>query len=342
MQQDPIGLLEKWLEDKSFHNWVKKSNSNDYQYWEEWLTQHPEHKELTEIAAQIIRGVRFQKILIDQQRSTQALEQVLQRVSVSGKSSLPKPVIKSLLRSTFLYRYKLQIAASIALLIFAGIFMFYQITVNAYVVVQTDFGEKKEMVLPDQTEVVLNANSQLRYERQNPRNVWLKGEAFFQVKKKPETNEKFLVFTDDLTIEVLGTAFNVSSRDKQTKVFLEEGKVKLNLKDEAKSGVMLSPGEILTYSAKQKNHYEKKRSETQLHTSWKDGVLILKATPLQEVIEQMEDLYGVRIALQSDTLRQRKMTMALPIKSLHIALATIENTLGVHISQQDSRNYVIE
>ena len=344
MQQDHISLLEQWLANESFHHWAKQSNRDDHKYWEVWLAQHPENKELAEIAAQIIRGVRFQEIAISQQKSAKALEQVLQKVGGDVKPSypLPQPAITFRSKTAFLHNYRLQIAASVALLVFAGIFMFYQITAGSYIVVKTNFGEKKEMLLPDHTKVVLNANSALRYDEENPRKVWLTGEAFFEVKKKPETNEQFLVLTNDLTVEVLGTVFNVNSRDEQTKVFLEEGKVKLNLKDEGNSDVMLSPGDLLTFSVLEKRHYEKKQSETALHTSWKDGVLFLKDTPLQEVITQMEDLYGISITLQNDTLRQRKMTLALPIERLEIALVTLENTLGVPIERKDEGNYRIE
>ncbi len=341
MQQGHIGLLEKWLEDPSFHNWAKQENTDDYRQWEAWLATHPEQLELALLAAQIARGIKFQEIPLDPHQSAKALEQLQQRLAMAKQSPLGDAKVKAVPARRFLARYRIRIAAAVALLICAGIFAYHQMTADAYVIVQTGFGEQKELSLPDQTKVVLNANSTLRYAEQNPRNVWLKGEAFFEVKKKPKTNEKFLVYTDDMDIEVLGTAFNVSNRDSQTEVFLEEGKVKLSLKDEEKSGIMLAPGDLLTYSAKHKGQYEKKHSETSLHTSWKNGVLILKATPLREVITQMEDIYGVKITLQHDTLGQHKITMAIPLESLPIALATIENALGMDINQQDKHHYMI-
>ncbi len=337
MHQEPGDFLKKWLNDPSFHNWAKNSNAADYQQWEDWLMKNAAYRNLAETAALIIKGIRFRDIPVNEQENAAALEKMWQRLSYTAQ---PSARVRSI--QAYGYKFGLRLAASIALLLFAGIFLYHQLAIRPYVEVHTNYGEKIELVLPDQTVVVLNANSELRYAKQNPRKVWLTGEALFQVKKKPETNEKFLVLTNDLTVEVLGTVFNVNSREKKTEVFLEEGKVKLNLKDKAKSDVMLSPGDVLTYSANQNNPYRKARSEAKLHTSWKDGVLILKGTPLQEVIQQMEDLYGVRITLQNDTLARHKMTMAIPIENVDIALATLENTLGLHIQQQSNGEYWIE
>ena len=74
-----------------------------------------------------------------------------------------------------------------------------------------------EILLPDGSAVTLNANSKLQYYTHSARKVWLEGEAFFEVKKIPETAEPFQVVTNDLTITVLGTTFNVNSRNEQTK-----------------------------------------------------------------------------------------------------------------------------
>ena len=56
-----------------------------------------------------------------------------------------------------------------------------------------------------------------------------------------ETQTKFEVITPDLTVEVLGTSFNVSSREEQTEVFLEEGKIRLDLGTEED---MMQPGKL--------------------------------------------------------------------------------------------------
>jgi hypothetical protein len=80
-----------------------------------------------------------------QQKSAKALEQVLQKIALSDNPffSLPKPVSASRPKST------------------------------SFIVVKTDFGEKNEVLLPDQTKEALNTNSRLRHDTHNPRRVWL-------------------------------------------------------------------------------------------------------------------------------------------------------------------------
>src|SRR5690606_15777064 len=94
----------------------------------------------------------------------------------------------------------------------------------------TGYGETRKINLPDGSLVVLNANSELKYEsnwQQAPmREVWLQGEAFFEVVKTTE-EKQFIVHTGSLDVEVLGTQFNVHNRHQKVQVVLSSGKVKL-------------------------------------------------------------------------------------------------------------------
>lgn len=83
----------------------------------------------------------------------------------------------------------------------------------------TQYGEQRVVELPDHSVVSLNANSTLRFrndwsQANTLREVWLDGEAFFSVQKQEGAAgpAKFIVHTNDLDVEVLGTRFNVSNR----------------------------------------------------------------------------------------------------------------------------------
>ena len=112
-------------------------------------------------------------------------------------------------------------------------------------VVATQYGETQEFTLPDGTEVFLNANSTLRYSAdETPREVWLEGEAYFQVVKQKNGLTKraddFRVHTQNLTVRVLGTRFVVDSRKEQ--VVLDEGKVEVQPRTDGQSHLSLAPG----------------------------------------------------------------------------------------------------
>ncbi len=116
-------------------------------------------------------------------------------------------------------------------------------------VYETGYGERLEIILDDGTTVNLNADSKLSWEKNwednGIRRVNLKGEAYFDVshvKKEDKPGQAqngndldivsqmpFEVLTPDLTIRVLGTAFNASQRRGKTEVFLERGSVELAL-----------------------------------------------------------------------------------------------------------------
>ena len=90
------------------------------------------------------------------------------------------------------------------------------------------------------------------------RQVWLEGEAYFQVQKKPSTVEKFIVHTRQVDVEVLGTRFNVNTRRQRAVVSLEEGKVRLSVHGgdaavlEKKSAMIMRPGQVVVIGVDRK------------------------------------------------------------------------------------------
>ena len=120
---------------------------------------------------------------------------------------------------------------------------------NTKITHKTNYGEILNIKLQDGSDVTLNSNSSLSYNKNESRKVWLTGEAFFQVDKKVVTNAKFWVITDDLSVEVYGTSFNVNTKKKKTDVFLEEGSIWLSLKNGENKKMI--PGNYISYSSQQ-------------------------------------------------------------------------------------------
>ena len=113
----------------------------------------------------------------------------------------------------------LTVAASIAIIL--GIFLY-----NPQKIYTSNYGEQISVTLPDGSEMILNAKSIASFDKSSwnvNREVSLKGEAFFKVKK----GGKFTVVTDNGNISVLGTQFNVQSQDSFFEVTCFEGKVKV-------------------------------------------------------------------------------------------------------------------
>jgi len=239
------------------------------------------------------------------------------------------------------------LALQAAAIILLGVVAFWLwFTPAPRTVIATAFGEQKTIELPDGSRVQLNANSTLEYqedwEKASQRQVWLTGEAFFEITKKPETGQKFQVITADLTVEVLGTVFNVNNREDHTDVFLEEGSIALQLKHQPEQSKIMQPGEMLSYSS-QKRQILANTNDTSanLHTSWKDGVLIFEETPLPTVLEKIEEIYGITFSVSNSISAERTMTGGLPMEEVQVVIPMLEQALGVEIDQKGD-TYIIQ
>lgn len=184
---------------------------------------------------------------------------------------------------------------------------------------RTGFAQIKNITLPDGSIVVLNANSTLKipsnWNAEADRQVWLDGEAFFQVEKKPATLQKFIVHAKDLDVSVLGTRFNVNTRHEQSTVALEEGKVLLTAKGQlqqilqsskGKSVIEMTPGLVVAASKNGIAIHEEK--EVILHSGWVRNEWHFNNTRLDEIATMIEDVYGYHLQINDDDLKQRTIT----------------------------------
>jgi ferric-dicitrate binding protein FerR (iron transport regulator) len=234
------------------------------------------------------------------------------------------------------YRGWWQVAAAIVLLLGLGLAFWQPWQQPTWKEVATVYGEQQQLSLPDGSVVYLNGNTRLRYqqswEADETRGVWLDGEAYFEVADRHAEGIKFQVITEGLTVEVLGTEFNVNTGQKDTKVYLEKGKIQLKL-DEQQEKVAVEPGELVTYSSESKAIAKREHIKATHHTSWKQGVLQFEATRLEEVLDRMEEIYGVQFAPLEGELTERQLTLAVPSTDLEIAMGFIEKALNLTIDR---------
>ena len=166
-------------------------------------------------------------------------------------------------------------------------------------------GESAEVVLPDQTRVWLNSGTQLKYPANfngKYRDVELIGEAFFDVKDNPR--HPFHVNTPNLTVEVLGTSFNVEAIPGLDKVnvTLVEGKVNLqNSKGEKLTE--LKPNQNGTYNLKNKQ-FKIEDVNVEFYTSWTKGILNFRHEKLYEIAIKLERCYNVKIEFDDPIVKE--------------------------------------
>src|SRR5690554_3922339 len=292
--------IDDFLADEFFIQWVKSPNENNKHFWEKWLEQHPEKREVVMQAVSIISSIHYQtKPVFHDRLYVEIFENIIK--AEKGDSVKVLPPNNQNWGYTFPFR---QVAAALLVLFCLG--MLYQVvfyptikekTITNKITVQSKSnpaGKKSVLTLADGTKIYLNAESEISYASEfsdSIRLVSLKGEAFFEVQKE---NRPFVVETHQTRIRVLGTSFNVNQKnDGVLTVALVTGKVRIN--DEKGNEVELEPSEMMVRGKEGGIH--KTAFDPLEITGWKDKVLVFKKSSLAEVKEKVENWFGVKVQL---------------------------------------------
>ncbi|MDY9919381.1 sigma factor regulatory protein, FecR/PupR family [Proteiniphilum saccharofermentans] len=167
-------------------------------------------------------------------------------------------------------------------------------------------GQRIHLILADNTDIWLNANSTLRYPTEfsrKDRTVYLDGEAFFEVSK--DDKKPFMVKTTSGDIKVTGTSFNVEAYSKhggfETSLF--EGSVEIykndhkltTLKPDERS--YLKDGKLYVTPITDMDKY-----------LWKDGLIAFNNKRLEDILQSLEKYFDIRIQISNSSLPQRTYT----------------------------------
>ncbi|MGK7394764.1 MAG: FecR family protein [Candidatus Cyclobacteriaceae bacterium M3_2C_046] len=237
-----------------------------------------------------------------------------------------------------------KIAASVLIIGIAS--LAYFLLFDSYQVVSTQYGQIKNVTLPDGSIVKLNANTSLKYHsnfaEQTERVVWLDGEAFFDVKHQ-EDNRKFMVRTVNMNIEVVGTAFNVTQRKGRTKVILNSGRVKLDMSNSSNKAkeLWMNPGELVEFDQKDQV-ITKKKIDPEILTSWRNNVLHFREKTLQEISVLIEENFGKKVLFDNKDLAKLTFTGSNPADDLELLLKTLALSFDLKIVQENNEIIISE
>ncbi|MFT3948517.1 MAG: FecR family protein [Agriterribacter sp.] len=224
-------------------------------------------------------------------------------------------------------------------------------------------GERKKVQLPDSTIVHLNSGSRLSYNNdfgKGNRQVWLSGEAFFQVTK--DAAHPFLVNTDRMTVKVLGTVFNVKAyntkEDIETTVV--EGRVEVSLKESAEKKVILLPSEkislknnsIFKDSAVSRTmhpgiSYEVKTVQPDIketgmpeEAAWVKEKVIFTEEPFETVALKMERWYNVHILFKNEKMKSILMSGDFDNVNINEAMHILQMMVGFKYTAHDNDIFI--
>jgi ferric-dicitrate binding protein FerR (iron transport regulator) len=342
---NPKGLIVKFLEgelsleeEKKLYEWIKANPENEVlfiQYRDIWLASSVKAKSYSA-------------------NTQEAFHKIESAISVSGKTIQ--------VHSRWKIGYFVKVAAILILVFLTGIFT-SQLLLSKKVIggklceVVTPLGSRTFIVLPDGSQVWLNAGSKLTYDNsfgENDRKVKLTGEAFFKVK----TNKKkpFIVSTRQMNVRAYGTSFNVKAYpdDKVISTTLVEGIVKVDgVEGKKKFAYTLQPSQNITIQnnipeetklverkkfkavVKQEVLQEESKTEvvkevkTELYTSWKDPRWNIEGESLSSLAVLLERRFNTKIYITNDQLSVYKFTGIIQNETLEQVLQFLSFTTPI-------------
>mgnify|MGYP003574978083 FL=1 len=185
--------------------------------------------------------------------------------------------------------------------------------------------------LSDGSIVTLNKNSSLRYPetfKGRTRAVVLSGEAFFNV--EPDKSKPFVISVNNVEVTVVGTSFNIKSREGKTVVVVETGVVKV-----AKSAdvVELRAGEMAEVDSLSGN-LSKDASDSKLYNYYRSKQFVCEATPLAELVSVLAEAYNVEIEIANPAARSLPLTTVFKDQPVEQILAIISETFKLKVDKE--------
>ena len=317
-RQYEVGQL---VSDEKFRGWILNPTPENESFWESWLQENPDRQMLVEQAAAILLSVQSNDGLDDEMINEHISRLVFLAEKSKTRWSLP------IFLNSILIKRAVMAAATITLLSGLGWYAYQNrikqknsITIQDHTIsmVTRKNTAFKEMtvLLSDGSIATLLKGASLRFpekfEGEN-REVYLKGEAFFDVAKIP--TRPFLVFANETVTKVLGTSFLVKAVDGENTVMVivKTGKVSvypekdyltLSAKhDREEAGVVLSPNQQVVFNKKD-NSLDKGivGNPGMLSLSTNNQELIFDDRPVAEVLQTLGEMYGIEIIFNKETL----------------------------------------
>lgn len=320
---------EDFAADESFQDFILHQQPEAIQFWSQWIEEHPEKVSEINAAKELLHKLSLEIQPTETQQALKRLKAAIKKQEKNAKMMVLK-------RRQYW-------AAAIAVAILALVYILPKLSTPAseWIVIQTDYGQLREVYLPDSSMVTMNSNSKLKYlanwNRKKPRAVWIEGEAFFDVRKNPKVGGKnFHVHVDEAIVRVLGTSFNVYDRKEDIVVALASGSVDLSIEQE---NHRMKPNDVIVLKQGKISQFLQE-ANLELYTSWRNRRLILDNTSISRVIDMLEDNMGLEVVIDKPEVLERRLTATLPINEVDILLAALKEIYGLDIRKEGNTIWI--
>ena len=327
--------LEQLITDPSFQKFALNQDEAAKQHWENWMDANPGMVPLLQRAKAIVQMLHTSRQDLPPE-SVEVHWKALENHLFVSDLSRPHN------RKWYLPKtWHFFLAAAVIGAIFLAFGLWPNMTSkfgSQKHVLTTNYGEKQSLQLPDGSQIVLNANSELTYytpwDSAHPREVWLNGEGFFDIVHAPKIGGKqFRVHLNDMTVDVLGTSFNVNSRHNRMQVVLKEGKVRLTHKEKADTLTMIK-GEMVEFA--ENELFIRRKVDPDRYTSWIENRILFEESSLQSIGEMIIDRYGLNVEIiGSNAFAKRTFSGEAIVENIDDFILLLETFEIVVIQEED-------
>jgi ferric-dicitrate binding protein FerR (iron transport regulator) len=350
--------ISDFVIDEDFIRWVHLQREEDNLFWHTWLQQHPDKHLVIAAARRIVESIQFEETPMEEQDVEQEVSRLLHTISTQPISVQPdKAVIVS---------YKWWYAAAAILLCTTGIWYFTNKNTIAGPFAYTSMVASKQLIehtntsqqplmltLPDGSRLTLAPKSRVSYahtfgvgdtaSKSVTRDVYLLGEAFFEVTKDP--HRPFRVFANEIVTKVLGTSFTVRSFEIDTtiQVTVRTGKVSVyaqspTLATAKMSEIILTPNQQLVYE-RMGQTFQKVllNNPAMIVPPAIERSMAYDDVPLDKVFNDLSKAYGINIVFDSEVLKKCSVTADLTNEPFYQKLNLICQAIGARYELIDGQ-----
>lgn len=313
------------LADEYFQEWILHRRPDVIAFWQDFLTTYPQQEQNVQAAAALLNQLHFKTFKPNEQQRTD----MWAAINLATPTSTPAKIRR-------LTRNRWMAAASVTILLLASAWWLSRPSYKE-INITTASQETKDITLPDNSIVHLNANSSLRYNTSFPqenRELWIEGEGYFNVTTRNSNGQKqpFIVHTSHLDVNVTGTAFNVYHRGDRTRVFLSHGGVTVNFNGQPQAPRQLIPGDLL--SLENGNTSLLHAVDSAAFSAWQQRVFLFKDVTLASAATTIGEFYGYKVVFQQQKISAILVNAKLAATDLATLTATLSEALQITIKQK--------
>ena len=338
---------EDFLMDDFFVNSVLHPDESNTAFWLEWTALNPHRKEILDRAWLIASSIQVKP------SGHELTSEELVVLSDDLENKIANTVDQPFTLRSFTHSPWFKIAAVILVLLICSLsyYSFYRQSfkkqhLTSSIRIKANSSNRTMVVLiPDSSIALLRPGSSIKFSERfkgNTRDVFLEGEAFFEVKKNP--SKPFLVHSHNLITKVLGTSFLVSSYSDSSafKVLVNTGKVLVYVSDnrskEKKQSIALVADQMATFErAVRKLQKSIVNLPSALSTHKAKKEFDFSEVPVTEVLQKIEAAYGIDIIYDKDKLAQLSLNSTLSDLDLEQKISIICRSINARYSLQDGQ-----